>query len=144
MDPIFSEAIDIYAHSDVSRGRGSVEVMSDNQAYVERYRSLAPRVLRLLHQYEGEDKISFVALEPSLVGQSGYRLRVFLPYIEVNTNIRSDVVAVSLNLVHEAVHRLETGRELVEDEVLCRTLQILFYRELLNGVQIALVTTEWV
>lgn len=137
MDPIISEAIDIYAHSDVSRGRGPLQVMSTNQAYVERYRRLAPQVLRLLHQYEGEDKISFADLEANVIGQSaGRRLLVFPPFIEVNTNLRSDVIAVSLNLVHEAVHRLETGIEYVEDEVLCRTLQVLYYRELLNCVQI--------
>jgi hypothetical protein len=85
-----------------------------------------------LWQLWASDEIDFAPLGPNVIGASARRAG---PDIRVNVIHQNDLPAIALNLAHEAGH-LVRRRPLVEEEMLNRTLQASFYRDLTRGVSI--------
>jgi hypothetical protein len=105
-------------------------------AYNERYADYATRTLALLRGYIDEgDEIAFAALPDNKYADSDRRWGA---NIRVDRRFRGMTAVVAVLLVHEGCHllrevRLSNG---VEQEVICRTLGVCVYRDLIAGVSI--------
>lgn len=134
-DPYIYDAINAFKFSSTGQGRVA---LGGEPAYVARYSDLAALAIRKLWELYGKDEIKFDKMKA--LGKSNPEwLPLWTPgyHILINRSERTPekLGAASSTLVHEAVH-LVTKRPYVEEEMLCRTVEVLYYRNLLNGVTI--------
>jgi hypothetical protein len=118
-------AVDVYdainAFKASHTGRGHVGTA------VERRRARA--IVRKLWELWGDDEIGFDDLD-NLFGDS-HEWGLFRDDIRVDLgSTGNNVAGVSVTIVHEAVHLLE-DRSYIDEELLCRTMQLHYYHELL-------------
>jgi hypothetical protein len=113
------EAINAFKASQTGRGtRGTT---------VEQRR--AHNVVRKLWQLWGENEIGFHDLNNTFGDSDEWR--VFSDDIRLDNSLNGGIIAsASVTLIHEAVHLVESVTY-VEEELLCRGLQLLYYPELL-------------
>jgi hypothetical protein len=112
-------------------------------AYNERYGDFARRTLALLRDYLREgDEIAFAALPDNKYGDSDRRWGA---NIRISERFRGHVAVVAVLLSHEGCHLLRDVRlsDKVEQEVICRTLGVCLYRDLIPGVSITASAPEW-
>jgi len=136
------DAINVFKFSEV--GRGTAHISGDRE-YRERYRRLVRDVLAKLWRLWAADEIGFRDLDPDIVGDSspgreGPDIRVNRritpstdPTIFASADHQGRLAAVSCNLVHEGAHLVRGTRSLPEQEMLCRTAQLLYFKELKVG-----------
>ncbi len=137
-DLVVKSAIDLFGNSRVAVGQGPISQLTGDRDYINRYMTIGWPTWCLLFDYYFHDRIAFAPMPVGLWGGGGRAFLWWFPFIRVATSLKTDLVAVSLTLVHEGIHHLRTGRETVEDEVLCRTFETLYYRELRDlGVDLA-------
>ena len=130
----FRDAIDIIANTPT--GKGNIH-LSGVPVYDSIYGSYATAALELLREYlDEEDEIIFDNLPPHQYGHSLW----WWPgaNIRINVKFRGQLGVVSSLLFHEGCHCLPDVRKLneVEQEVICRTLQVALYRDLTKGITI--------
>jgi hypothetical protein len=134
----FKDAINAFKGSETGHGRMQI---AGGAPYVRRYRRIASDVLDKLWELWGErDEIQFHAFPLSPSGRvvhadSGYR---WGPNIRVNEVHRGNLAITSAMLVHEGCHRVRSVGVLndLDEEIITRTLQISYYRELRAGIRI--------
>jgi hypothetical protein len=137
------DAINIFKYSPTAQGArdpgGSAE-------YRARYLRLAQSAISRLWQLWNANEIGFHDLRSDdglLYGDSaereGHDIRLnrrLAPSASTNTYgtelNQAKLAASSLILVHEAVHMVH-DRNLVEEETMCRTLQLVYFQDLLQG-----------
>jgi hypothetical protein len=133
------DAINIYKFSPTGQGQSTV---GGDSAYQQRYRSLAQRVQQKLWELWGDDEIGWHDTGKSYgtaARRIGHNIKItheFEPTLTGNyytADNQAFLAASTAIMVHECVHLVEE-RTYVEEEVVCRTLQILIYLDLVNGV----------
>jgi hypothetical protein len=136
------DAINVFKFSRV--GRGTAHISGDRE-YRERYRRLVREILAKLWRLWAADEIGFRDLDARIVGDSspgreGPDIRVNRritpstdPILYATEEHQGRLAAVSCNLVHEGAHLVRPTRSLPEQEMLCRTAQLLYFRELQTG-----------
>jgi hypothetical protein len=136
------DAINVFKYSRTGQGTA---VIGGDAAYQERYRRLARDVVAKLWHLWSADEIAFAHLGPGLVGDSqadrrGADIRVS-DQLEPSANTatytsaaqQGKLAACSCNLAHEATHLVRRIASYPEEEVLCRTIQLFYFRELQQG-----------
>ena len=136
------DAINLFKYS--ATGQGTANIGGDGR-YRARYRGVASRVLAKLWELWQGDEIGWANLRPTLVGDSlanraGWDIRANNS-LEPSTNSttyataahQGRLAASSCNIVHEAVHLAHQINSYPEEEVLCRTIQLFYFRELTTG-----------
>lgn len=133
------DAINIFKFSPTGRGTANI---GGDAMYQERYRRLAADILARLWGLWNSDEIGFAKLRTDLIGDS--QTRRAGPDIRVNillepssdtttyqdaTN-QSRLAAASCNIVHEATHLVRHIACYPEEETLCRTIQVFYFRDL--------------
>ncbi len=102
-----------------------------------RQRSLATQVVRKLQNLISEDEIGFSNLDANTYGVSYEGIASWgRNDIQVTNILRSDIAGTSIVLVHEGTH-LVIDRHYVQEELDCRTLEILYFEDL------AYTPTRW-
>lgn len=125
------DAINAFKYSATGQGKATIR---GQPSYINRYRQLASRVVDKLWALYSEDEIGREKLD--VRGVSRHGISSWGRYdIAVDKHL-ANLGEVSSVLVHEAVHLLSCQRPYVEQEMLCRTLQVLYYRDLIKGVTI--------
>ena len=93
-------------------------------------RTLAHQVRTKIWRLLRNDEIEIAGLRSSVMGSSG-GLRAFTGCdIQISDSLRDDVAGISVTLVHEVVHEI-VDLDYVDEELLCRGLQLVYYAELL-------------
>jgi hypothetical protein len=147
------DAINIFGSSPTAQGGtdpgGSAE-------YRSRYLRLTQLAIYWLWRLWNADEIGFHDLRwgrsSVLLGDSaareGHDIRVNRRLVPIaaaadygNALNQAKLAAVSLVLAHEAVHMVH-DRNLVEEETICRTLQLLYFDDLLQGQTYTSVVTN--
>ena len=134
-DPRIYDAICLFQGSETARG---LVPLSGEPSFVDRYRNLGPRVVAKLWEYYNDDEIGFDDLGPAARDGSITAANVARRIghnIRFNTRVNFSLASLSSTLVHEASHMVN-DRPLVEEEMINRTLEVLYYRELLRGIKI--------
>lgn len=131
-----------------SRTRTGARLIGGSAEYQSRYQRLANRAVSRLRQLWQADEIGFADLGPSVSGEGGSRRdgcdilinRTYEPHYDGDSRSGFDMVAernksatASLIMVHEAVHLVSGIDHGLEDEMACRTLELLYYRDLSDG-----------
>lgn len=132
-----------YFHKCSTTGMGNANCGGD-QAYQAKYQRVAQVALAKLWRLWSQDEIAFTHLHPRRIGESSDDPT--RPDIRVNKRIeppttptpyqgapgQGKLAATSCNLVHEAVHLAFNVRAYPEEELLCRTIETLYFRYLLH------------
>lgn len=136
-DDFIYDAINVFKYSNTGLGAASI---SGHPNYVNRYRILAPKVLKRLWSLRSKNEIGFhnfptgangrITWGDALARRPGHDIRIN----SQAKNMAGLPVASSI-MVHEAAH-LEYARPRVEEEIVCRVLEALYYQDLLRGVTI--------
>lgn len=135
------DAINLFKYSGTGLGTTSI---GGDRAYQERYRRLAGDVVAKLWYLWSSDEIGFAHLSSTLVGDSstgrhGTDIRVnslIAPASDstyTSTDEQGKLAACSCNIVHEATHLVRNIASYPEEEVLCRMIQLFYFRELRQG-----------
>lgn len=136
------DAINLFKYSPTGTGHS---VITGDATYRRKFRRLADRTLSKLWELWAADEIGFDDLG-RYVGDS-HPCRFWTHNIRVNTTIepptsaaayatpdgQGKLAATSCNIVHEAVHLAHDIESYPEEEHLCRTLQILYFHDLLSA-----------
>jgi hypothetical protein len=133
-DDYFWDAIEIFKKS--STGQGKAAYAAREPSFIARYKALAANAITTLDQFRTIGKLKFEPME-----EWGFTDLPNGP-IHINQNVKSTTClpALSSTLVHEAVHlhtKSYIGDNYVPDELVCRTLECLFYQDMAStGVAI--------
>jgi hypothetical protein len=144
-DGFICDAIRVFESSQTGRGFRSISSTKQQQQgdaiYDQKYRDLAKDVIEKLWSLWAANEIGYHQ-EGTLWGSAAqrkgydirvtYRLKPDLAKYETPEN-QAKVAGTSLLIVHEATH-LVRRYPYVEEEVLCRNLETVFYHDLLTGV----------
>jgi hypothetical protein len=139
--PYVYDGINIFKYSPT--GQGTRRVGGD-AAYQQRYARVIALAVDKMWLLWRQNEIGAEILERNRGGESGVRegfdIRInqmFQPDNEPraysNTQNQSKLAAFSLILAHEAIH-LVHNLNLVEEEVICRTVELLYFQDLLHGL----------
>ncbi|MDX1389530.1 MAG: hypothetical protein R3344_10100 [Acidobacteriota bacterium] len=141
-DPAIYDAINIFKYSPVGRGARTV---GGDPEYQARYANLIERSIDVLWALWSDDELGYADVGDSTFGQhkegrwgtdirisDRYRPDVGAAY--TNAVNQAKVAATSLILSHESIHRAH-DRPYVEEEVACRTVQNLYYHDLVQGIR---------
>ena len=137
-DRVF-DAINLFKYSPIGMGTAHLGGDADYRA---KYRRLARDILSRLWELWDDDEIEWVDLGRNTVGDSNP-----LPFradIRVNTTLEPPsnpaayataasqgmLAASSCNMVHEATHLVSSIDAYPEEETLCRTIQLFYFRYL--------------
>ncbi len=134
------DAINIFKYSPT--GQGSRRVGGDT-AYQQRYARLIHLTIEKLWMLWRQNEIGADTLGRNLYGDAairdGFDIRInrsFQPDKEPATygtaRNQAKLAAFSLILVHEGIH-LVHDLNVVEEEVICRTVELLYYQDLIQG-----------
>jgi hypothetical protein len=138
------DAINIFKYSPTGQQRSQV---GGGAEYQQRFRGLVEDVLRELWRLWGRDEIGFSDMPwNEQIIQYGDSARRWGFDIQVNRRLEPTssaatyataqsqgiLAGTSSIMVHEAAHLLREAN-LVEEEVACRTLELLYYEDLLAG-----------
>jgi hypothetical protein len=136
------DAINLFKHSPTAHGTGQI---GGDAAYRARYRRLAKDIVAKLWELWATDEIGFADLGHNLVGDSltgrlGHDIRVnrmlepsLTASIYSNAVEQGKLAAFSCNIAHEATHLVRHIDAYPEEEVLCRTIQLFYFRDLKQG-----------
>jgi hypothetical protein len=134
------DAINLYKFSPT--GQGTVNV-GGGRMFQAKYQRLAKAVVEKLWLLWGADEIGFHNLGNS-IGTSknqrpGHDIRVnkliepsAIPASYQDPMNQGKLAATSCNIVHEAVHLVRDIGSYPEEELLCRTLQLSYFRDLIS------------
>ena len=136
------DAINLFKFSTIGQGQAR---LGGDAAYAQRYARLAEDLVSKLWELWARDEIAFHEFERNLIGDSlanrpGADIRVssrIEPAADPTTYAlpeeQGKLAACSGNLVHEATHLVRHFGSYPEEEVLCRTIQQLYFGELVRG-----------
>lgn len=136
-DDFIYDAINVFKYSKTGKGAASI---SGHPSYVNRYKILATKVLNRLWNLRKKNEIGFhnfptgpnggITWGDALADRRGHDIRI-------NTSAKNmaGLPVASSIMVHEAAH-IEYGRPRVEEEIVCRIMEALFYKDLLQGITI--------
>jgi len=142
------DSINVFKYS--STGQGTRPAGGDS-AYQITLANLARKATDVLWNLHSRNQISFSELQwdSSLKMLGGSEGRWYLPtYIKINRKLEPDsdpvkfsslsnqakLSAASLTMAHEAVHHARGFARDLTEEVVCRTIEMLYYQDLLAGV----------
>jgi hypothetical protein len=133
------DAINLFKYSPTGHGNGRI---GGDEEYRRRYHQLAVSVQHKLWALWSANEIGFAHLPSRLIGDSSDRRRGFDIRISVSIEPTTDparyptaanqgkVAATSCNVVHEATHLVRGVACRAESEMLCRTLEVCYFRDL--------------
>ncbi len=121
------DAINLFKFSPTGKGERSDQG--------ESYALLARRVISKLWQLYRQGEIGFLQRNERLGGASDPDGRPGSYDLVINLRFANDLATTSLIMVHEAVHFVMNDR-LINEEMKTRKLNLMFYDDLLTGIEI--------
>jgi len=136
------DAINLFKYSPTGQGKSGI---GGDAAYRARYKQLAVDVVEKLWLFWSADEIGFAnlphnSLANAEVGRPGYDIKVNNllepspdPAVYATAAEQGKLAVTSCNLVHEATHLVSKIACYPEEEVLCRTIEVLYFQDLKQG-----------